>query len=110
MSTTRLLVICVLLVGSFAHADKAGGKKLPSIVGRVVGMEILEDAVVVTVATGSEMGIHKKARARFREGKTTKLLDGGESMIIRVDKRTSILKTKLSPAQIRANKLVQFDQ
>ena len=110
MSTSRLLVICALLFGSFAHADRAGGKKLPSIVARVVGMEIMQDAVVVTVATGTDMGIHKKARARFREGTTNKLLAGGESVVIRVDKRTAILKTKLSPAQIRANKFIQFDQ
>jgi hypothetical protein len=107
--TVRFLVMCILLAGSFAHADKAIKAKPPSVVGRVVGIEIVDDAVILTVAAGMNEGVTKGARVRFREGKTTKLLAGGEAVLIRVDRRTSILKTKLPAAQVRANRFVQFD-
>src|SRR5688500_5559817 len=101
MVATRLLVLWILLLGSFAHADKvARPKKLPSHVARVVGLEIVDDqTAIVTVAAGTELGIVKTSRARFREGTTTKLLTGGDAVIVRVDRRTATLKTKLSAAQ-----------
>lgn len=103
----RFLVICVLLVGSFARADRAA--KAPSLVARVVGIEISNDDVILTVAAGSEVGLTRRMHARVREGKTTKPLTGGEAVIIRIDRRSSILKVKLSPEQVRANRFVQFD-
>ena len=111
MVATRLLVLWILLLGSFAHADKAARpKKMPSVVARVVSLEIYDDETAfITVTAGSEQGVGKLFRARFREGTTSKLLAGGNALLIRVDRRTTTLKTKLSPAQIRANKFVQLD-
>lgn len=102
------LVVCVLLVGSFARADRRSPKP-PSVVARVVGLEIVDETAVITIAAGSEQGIGKRWRAQFREGKTPNLLAGGEASIIRIDRRTAVLKTALPPAQVRANVFIQLD-
>jgi hypothetical protein len=104
------LVVCVLLVGSFARADRPAARKQASVVARVVGLEIYnDDTAIVTIAAGSEQGIGKGWHARFREGQTAKLLAGGEATIIRIDRRSSILRTELTPAQVRAHRFIQLD-
>ena len=112
MVATRLSLIVLiagaLFVSSLATADRKA--PLPaSIVGRVVGLEIAGDESVIIVAAGKEQGIAKGWRAAFRDGTTKKLLPGGEAVVIRIDMRTAILKTKLTPEQVRANRFVQFD-
>jgi hypothetical protein len=99
--------LCLMLVGSFARADKA--PKPASVVGRIVGLEVYGDQCIVTVAAGTEQGIAKDWRAKFREGKTEKPLANGDAILIRVNKRTTILKTNLTPDQVRANKYIQLD-
>ena len=103
------LVVCVLLVGSFARADRPVSPKPTNVVARVVGLEVFDKTSIVTIAAGSERGIGRRWRAQFREGKTPKLLAGGEAVIIRIDRRTSILKTTLTPTQVRENLFVQLD-
>ena len=109
--TKHLLVIALLVVGSFAQADRGMRPPKPaSVVGRVVGLEIIEEGTaIVTVAAGSEQTIGKTWHARFRDGNTTKLLAGGDAIIIRIDRQTSVLKTTLSADQVRANRYIQFD-
>jgi len=107
----RALVWCVLLCASLAHADN---KKKPAprpvaIAGRVVDLEAAGEARIVTVLVGSEAGIGKTWHARFREGTSTKPLADGEATIIRVDKRSAVLKTSLTAEQVRANRVVQFE-
>ena len=111
IASVRVLVACVLLFGSLAHADN---KKKPSprpvaIAGRVVDLEVAGESRIVTVLIGSDNGIAKKWRAKFREGTTEKPLAGGEAVVIRIDKRSTVLKTSLSAEQVRANRVVQFD-
>lgn len=101
----HLVLAACVLVGSHARADT----RKPSVVARVVGLEIYDDTALVTIAAGSDQGIGKTWRAQFREGKTQKLLAGGEAIIIRVDRRSSILKTRLPPAQVRAHRFIQLD-
>jgi hypothetical protein len=101
-----LFIVCVLVAGSFADT-----RKLPvtaPVVARVVGFEVSGDATIVKIAAGSEQGLATSWRAHFREGKTPKLLAGGEGVMIRVDRRTSVLQTTLTPAQVRANVFVQL--
>jgi hypothetical protein len=106
MMTTRILVVVCLVVGVHARADT---KKPPSVVARVVGLDIHDNTAIVTLAAGSEQGVGKTWHARFRDGKTQKLLAGGEAIVIRVDHRSMVVKTSLSPAQVRANRYVQLD-
>jgi len=104
----KALVVGVLLLCSLAHADN---KKRPApvlITGRVVDLEVTGDSRIVTVMTGSEKGVGKKMRATFRETATGKPLPGGDAVVIRVDHWTTVLKTSLTPEQIRANRVVQF--
>lgn len=105
--TIAAVAAFALLVGSLAFADKAP-KMLP-ITGRVVDLEVSGDARIVTVMAGSDKGVAKTWHARFLEGDTTKPLPDGEAIIIRIDKRTTIIKTTLTEQQIRANRIVQFD-
>jgi hypothetical protein len=110
IASVRVLVACVLLFGSLAHADT---KKKPTpvpvaITGRVVDLDVAGDSRIVTVLIGSETGIERHWHAKFREGTTAKPLAGGEAVVIRVDRRTTVLKTSLSVEQVRANRVVEF--
>ena len=107
------LVVCLLLVASFAHADRGKAKKkAPPVVARVVGLEVSSDeghdSSLVTILAGSDRGIQKGWHAHFRDGTTDKPLSGGDAYIVRLDKRSTILKTDLSAEQVRANKLVEL--
>lgn len=101
-------VLCVLATGSLALADKKGPKPA-AISARVVDLEINEDSTIVTVMAGTDKGIDRTWHARFREGGSDKLLPDGEAIVIRVDRRTTVLKTKLTAKQVRENRIVQFD-
>ncbi|MBA3465442.1 MAG: hypothetical protein H0T46_36255 [Deltaproteobacteria bacterium] len=103
------LVACALFASSFATADRKAPSRPDPIVGRVVGLEVYGGDTVVTVAAGKSQGIAKGWRAAFLDGTTKKPLAGGEAIVIRIDRRTSVLKTRLSPEQVRANRLVQFN-
>lgn len=109
------LVVCLLLVGSFAHADRARAKKKgpDPVVGRVVGLEVSseegQDFAIVTILAGKDRGVQSSWHAHFRDGTTDKLLPGGDATIIRIDKRSMIVKTHLSAEQVRANKMVELD-
>jgi hypothetical protein len=110
----HLIVIALLIAGTFAHADSKKKKKAPEyepdpVVGRIVGLEIIGDEAVITVALGSDNAIGKTWKAHLLAGKTKEPLPGGEAIIIRIDRRSSVLKTKVPPDQIRANHYVQFD-
>lgn len=107
-STSAVLVACVLLAGSFAAADKKSMKADP-IVARVVDLEINEASTVVTVMAGSDKGVAKGWHATFLEGDSKKPLPDGEATIIRIDKRSTIIKTTLKPEQVRANRQVRFE-
>jgi hypothetical protein len=105
-----MLAACALLAGS-AHADKhpKPSAKTKAVTGRVVDITVRDDARIVTVLVGSKQGVGKTWRAKFREGTTTKPLEGGDAVLIRVDKLTSVLKTTLTTEQIRANRTIQLD-
>ncbi|MCX5742644.1 MAG: hypothetical protein NT062_09130 [Proteobacteria bacterium] len=107
----RVLVCCVLLFGSLAQADskKRPAPKPVALAGRVVDLEVMEESRIVTVLIGTENGLGKQWRAKFREGTTTKPLAGGEAVVIRIDRRSTVLKTSLSAEQVRANRVVQFE-
>lgn len=108
-------VVCVLLVGSLVGslADADAKRKPPpppvAITARVVDLEVRDDARYVTVMAGSDNGITKQMRVKFREGTTTKPFADGEALLIRVDRRTTVLKTNLTTEQVRANRIVQFE-
>jgi hypothetical protein len=107
---TRVLAILMigLAFGAFVDADPRAKPATP-VIARVVGIVIIDDSVVVTAAAGSDQGIDKRWRARFRDGTTKALVAGGDAMIIRVDHRTTVLKTKLTADQVRANRFIQLE-
>ena len=105
-SLSSIVVALCLIVGVDARADP---KKPSSVVARVVGLEVYDNTAIVTLAAGSDQGIERTWHARFRDGKTDKLLAGGEAIVIRVDHRSMVVKTSLAPAQVRANRYVQLD-
>lgn len=102
----HLMITCALLATS-AYAETKKPKK--PVTARIVDFEVREDARIVTVLAGSEQGIGKTWRAKFREGTTTKPLAGGDAIVIRIDRRTTVLKTSLSADQVRANRTIQFE-
>jgi hypothetical protein len=102
----KQLVVVMCVLASVAHADP----KPKTATGRVIDYQTQGDARIVTVHVGSNQGVARTWRAKFREGTTTKQLVGGEATVIRIDKRSTVLKTNLTPEQIRANRSVQFDR
>jgi len=76
-------------------------------IARIQKVEVSGSIVLVTIAAGTEQGIDHNWRAFLvRE---TVAIDGGELIIIRVDKRTTVAKSTLTFDQIPANLRVRFD-
>jgi len=82
--------------------------KAEPIVGRVIKNEVQGSEVVVTIAVGSDQGIGKGWTGRVMRGDSDTPLDGGDVTVIRVGKRETIGKVKLTTDQISANPKVKL--
>lgn len=108
------IVIAIVLFGAVAYADRRPspprrpGLQIAPLEARVVDLELSGNERIVTVLAGSEQGIGKTWRGAFVDRATNKPLAGGEVTIIRIDRRVTIVKTKLTAEQIRANKAIAF--
>jgi hypothetical protein len=63
---------------------------------------------VITIAVGSDQGIGKGWTGRVMRGDSDSALDGGDVAVIRVGKRETIGKVKLTTDQISANPKVKL--
>jgi hypothetical protein len=64
--------------------------------------------VVVTIAVGSDQGVGKGWTGRVLRGDSETAMDGGEVTVIRVGKRETIGKVKLTTDQVAANPKVKL--
>jgi hypothetical protein len=82
--------------------------KADPITGRVIKTEVQGTEVLVTVAVGSDQGVAKGWTGRVLRGDTDNPLDGGDVTVIRVGKRETIGKVKLTTDQISTNPRVKL--
>jgi hypothetical protein len=83
-------------------------EKAAPVTGRVIKTEVQGGDVVVTIAVGSDQGVGKGWTGRVLRGDSETAMDGGEVTVIRVGKRETIGKVKLTTDQVAANPKVKL--
>jgi hypothetical protein len=73
------------------------------IVARVLRVDITPNGLDVTVGAGSEQGITKAWKPQVLRGETMSALSGGAGSIVRVNKRTTIVRVQLTPDMMGIN-------
>lgn len=73
------------------------------VTARIVKVAIEDNAVVATVGAGSEVGVTKAWRAQLLRGDSAKPLVGGKADVIRVDKRTTQIRIRLTSDEVSSN-------
>ena len=73
------------------------------VTARILKLSIEGDFVVVVLGAGSEHGVAKTWRAQFLRGSSTTPLAGGKAEIVRVDKRTTTIRAKMTMDAVAAN-------
>lgn len=73
------------------------------VTARILKLTIEGDFVVAVLGAGSEHGVAKTWRAQFLRGSSTTPLAGGKADIVRVDKRTTTVKVKMTMDAVAAN-------
>ncbi len=78
------------------------------VTARVLKLMIEGDYVVCMLGAGSEHGVAKTWRAQFLRGETAKPLVAGKAEILRVDRRTTTIRVKMTMDAVAANPSVQL--
>jgi hypothetical protein len=82
--------------------------KADPIVGRVIKNEVQGSDVVITIAVGSDQGVGKGWSGRVLRGDSDAPIDGGDVQVIRVGKRETIGKVRLTIDQVAQNPKVKL--
>jgi len=82
--------------------------KADPITGRVIKNEVQGGDVVITIAVGSDQGVGKGWTGRVLRGDSENPLDGGDVTVIRVGKRETVGKVRLTTDQVSANPRVKL--
>lgn len=82
--------------------------KAEPVMGRVIKTEIQGGQVLITVSGGSSQGVGPKWKGQVLRGDSDSPLDGGSFDVIRVGKRESLGKVRLTTDQIGANPRVKL--
>ncbi len=99
---TRMLGTILVLCG-MAAADPAPPAPLTA---RVIKVEVMGGDTIVTAAMGSDQGISKTATCKFLDAANQPRPD--DCILIRVDHRTTIVKTHMTADQLRVSGQVRF--
>jgi hypothetical protein len=78
------------------------------VIARILTVAVESDGVVCVIGAGSENGVAKTWRAQFLRGTTSTPLVGGRAEILRVDRRTTKIKVKMTTDAIAVNPSVQL--
>ncbi len=82
--------------------------KDPPVVGKVIGNSVQGGEVTITIAVGTDQNIKEGWTGRVLRGDSDNPLDGGEVRVIRVGKRETVGKVKLTTDQVQANPRVKL--
>ena len=73
------------------------------VTARILKLTIEGDFVVCVLGAGKEHGVTKAWRAQFLRAETTTPLVGGKAEIVRVDRRTTTIRVKMTMDAVAAN-------
>jgi len=73
------------------------------ITTRMLKFDTVGGGIEVTVPVGATSGVTPEWKVKVLRGQTTSALSGGAGSIVRVDRRTTIVKVSLTPDQLGAN-------
>lgn len=76
------------------------------VTARVLAYEVQGDGLLVTIGAGSADGVTKAWKASLLRGDSGAPLPGGSATMIRIDKRRTIIKVRVTPDQLRDNQAV----
>jgi hypothetical protein len=82
--------------------------KAPPVTGRIIANQVQGSEVLITVAVGTENGVQKGWKCNVLQGGSDALLPGGDSIVIRADKKASLCKVHLNVDQLEANSRVKL--
>jgi hypothetical protein len=82
--------------------------KANPVTGRVIKTEVQGADTLITIAIGEDQGVSKGWSGRVLRGDSDNPMDGGDVQVIRVGKRETIGKTRLTTDQISANNRVKL--
>jgi hypothetical protein len=82
--------------------------KANPITGRVIKTEVQGSETLVTIAVGEDQGVSKGWTGRVLRADSDNPIDGGDVTVIRVGKRETIGKTRLTTDQVSANPRVKL--
>lgn len=80
----------------------------PPVVARIVKVSIDGDGVVCTIGIGSEAGVARTWRAEILRGESTAPLVGGKGVVLRVDRRTTLVRVKTTTDVVKDNPNVRL--
>ncbi len=78
------------------------------VVARVLRFDISADGLDLTLSVGSEQGVTKAWRSQVLRGESASPLAGGGGKIVKVNKRTTVVRVSLTPDMIKTNPNVQL--
>lgn len=84
--------------------------RLGPVVGRIISRSVVGSHLIIAIAAGSQQGIGVDWVATVLRGDTDVPLAGGEVDVVRIDKRLSIGRSRLTVDQLAANPRVRFRQ
>jgi hypothetical protein len=82
--------------------------KANPVTARVIKAEVQGSDTLITIAVGEDGGVSKGWTGRVLRGDSDNAIDGGDVQVIRVGKRETIGKTRLTTDQISANNRVKL--
>jgi hypothetical protein len=82
--------------------------KASPVTGRVIKNEVQGSDTIITIAVGEEQGVSKGWSGRVLRGDSDNPMDGGDVTVIRVGKRETIGKVRLTTDQVSSNPRVKL--
>ena len=96
----RSLAVVLCLAGSgSAFADKPAPVPTSPIVAKVLTVKVDHGATMATVSLGSDAGVDKDYACAFMGAGGTP--STGSCILVRIDKRTSVIKTSLTVDELK---------
>ena len=80
----------------------------PDLTARAIKVEVSGAATLITAAMGSDQGVEKTMRCSFVDDAGKAL--AGDCVIVRIDHRTTLVKTTATADPIRVSLRVRFTQ
>jgi hypothetical protein len=82
--------------------------KAAPVDGKIINVQASSDGAIITINRGSEKGIDRGWKGRILRANGT-AIDGGEFTVIKVTKRESVAKVRLTTDTVQANPNVRFE-